>query len=179
MRRLLPRERYTPHRLHERSLRPSHLPHHYPPRHRRRPQPAPAPPTPLPIRALTPTHFRLQQGLPTERHPAVRPSTRRAPTARVRTLQELPTSEPGSSASDIFWMSDTPPALRDGYGPYTEADLNHHRQQTTAARHSATRSSDSALTTNLCLPSSIYAANDASNDYFNQLESVVALFSDP
>ena len=113
-----------------------------------------------------------------------RPSTRRTPTARVRTLQELPTptSEPGSSASDVFWMSDTPPALRDGYGPYIEADLNHHRQQTTAALPSAPRSSDSALralTTNLCLPSSIYAANDASNDYFNQLESVFALFSDP
>ena len=113
-----------------------------------------------------------------------RPSTRRTPTARVRTLQELPTptSEPGSSASDIFWMSDIPPALRDAYGPYTETDLNHHRLQATAALHSATRSSDSApraLTTNLGLPSSVYAANDASNDYFSQLESVFALFSGP
>ena len=88
-----------------------------------------------------------------------RPPTRRAPTARVRTLQELPTpsSEPFSSASDIFWMSDTPPALRDGYGSYTEADLNPHRHQTS---------------------SSVYAANDASNDYFSQLQSVFALFSD-
>ena len=86
-----------------------------------------------------------------------RPSTRRAPTARVRTLQELP-------------------------APYTEAELDSHRQQTTAALRSATRSPDSALhalTTSLCLPSSVYAAHDASNDYFSQLESVLALFSDP
>ena len=79
-------------------------------------------------------------------------------------------------------MSDTPPALRDGYGPYTEAELDHYRQQATAVLRAATRSPDSALhalTTNLCLPSSVYAANDACNDYFSQLESVFALFSDP
>ena len=79
-------------------------------------------------------------------------------------------------------MSDLPPALRDGFGPYTEAELDHCRQQTTATPRSTARSPDSALhalTTNLCLPSSVYAANDASNAYFNQLESVLALFSDP
>ena len=79
-------------------------------------------------------------------------------------------------------MNDFPPELRDGFGPYTEAELDHCRQRATAALRSATRSPDSALqalTTNLCLPSSVYAANDASNDYFNQLESVFVLFSDP
>ena len=79
-------------------------------------------------------------------------------------------------------MSDLPPELRDGFGPYTEAEIDHYRQRATAALRSATRSPDSALhalTTNLCLPSSVYTANDISSDYFSQLESVFALFSDP
>ena len=113
-----------------------------------------------------------------------RPSTRRTPAARVRALQELPTprAELDSSTSDVFWMQDIPPELRDCSGPYTEAELDHHRQQATAALRSATRSPDSALqalTTNLCPPSSVYTANDVSNDYFSQLESIFALFSDP
>ena len=94
----------------------------------------------------------------------------------------IPRSGPDSSVPNVFWMNDFPPELRDGFGLYTEAELDHCRQRATAALRSVTHSPDSALqalTTKSCFPSSVYAANDASNDYFTQLESVFVLFSDP
>ena len=79
-------------------------------------------------------------------------------------------------------MRDIPHELRDCSGPYTEAEFEHYKQRAAAVLRSETRSPDSALhafTTKLCLPSSVYDVDDAFTDYFSQLESVLALFSDP